>query len=201
MNYYQDITLIPDTDINLGFLWYKVFLQIHIGLADNKQTDGTSAIAVSFPGYVYAEDKQHEFPLGNSLRLLAEAENQLRQFDSQKRLSRLQDYCHIKPVKPIPESSKHVRFRRKQLKSEAKKAAGLAKHLNKPIDEIVQYRKNNGLIRECRLPFIPMESQQPTETGQKHKFRLFIEREFFDAPVEGVFDCYGLSKIATVPWF
>ena len=202
MKYYQDITLIPDAEANIGFLWYKVFQQVHIGLADIKQADGTSAIAVSFPDYSSGGDKQPRFPLGSKLRLFADTEERLGQFNNQNRLSRLMDYCHIKSVRSIPSTSKHVRFKRKMVKSEFRKAAGLARHLNKPIIEILKYRNEQGIqTQECKLPYIHMESQEQTETGEKNKFRLFIQREIFDSPIEGTFDCYGLSKTATVPWF
>jgi len=196
MKYYQDITLIPDMEVNLGFLWYKVFLQIHIGLADNKLPDGHSGIAVSFPEY-----KKVAFPLGSRLRLFSKTEKQLKQFNTEKWLSRLQDYCHIKPIHLVPEVDKHVCFQRKAIKSPEKKAQRLAVHLQKPVAEIIKFRKQNKLFNECKLPFISMESLAQTETGKKNKFRLFIEQKYYDERVCGVFDCYGLSKTATVPWF
>ncbi|MCO4790206.1 type I-F CRISPR-associated endoribonuclease Cas6/Csy4, partial [Vibrio cholerae] len=36
MNYYQEITLLPDADIALGFLWQNVFQQVHIALVEHK---------------------------------------------------------------------------------------------------------------------------------------------------------------------
>jgi len=196
MKYYQDITLIPDAETHIGFIWHKVFQQIHIALADNKLPDGSSAIAVSFPEY-----KKMGFPLGNRLRLFAPTEAQLKQLNADQWLSRLQDYCHIKPVRTVPEVLEYACFRRKAVKSPEKKVELLAKHLQKPVEEVMQFRKENKLLKACDLPYIPMESQQKTETGQKNRFRLFIEQTLLDKPVAGQFDCYGLSKTATVPWF
>ncbi|HFB66919.1 MAG TPA: type I-F CRISPR-associated endoribonuclease Cas6/Csy4 [Aeromonadales bacterium] len=201
MKYYQDITLIPDAEVYLAFLWHKVYIQVHIGLADNKQPDGTSAIAVSFPEYVYTPNKANRFPLGKKLRLLAETEKQLQQFDTVTRLSRLEDYCHIRSIKAVPNVTKYCCFSRKQVKSAAKKAEILTEHLNKPLEEVIKFRKKNNLYQDCDLPFIHMESQQQTESGEKNKFRLFIQQTFCDSPFQVGFDCYGLSKTATVPWF
>lgn len=39
MKYYQDITLLPDTEIPLHFLLSKVFSQIHLEFADVKNRD------------------------------------------------------------------------------------------------------------------------------------------------------------------
>jgi len=196
MKFYQDITLIPDAETPIGFIWYKVFQQVHIGLADNKLPDGSSAIAVSFPEY-----KKVAFPLGNQLRLFAETEEQLKQFNTEQWLSRLQDYSHVKSIRNIPEVSKHACFRRKAVKSPEKKAALLAKHLKKPLSEVLQYRKKHELFKECDLPYIYMESQQKIDTGGKNRFRLFVEQTFTDNSIKGQFDCYGLSKTATTPWF
>ncbi len=198
MKYYQDITLIPDAEANLGFIWYKLFQQIHIGLADNKQPDGTSAIAVSFPEY-----QKIKHPMGNRLRLLAETEQQIKQFDVDKWLARLRDYSHVKPIRPVPDNLKqYACFKRKQAKSPEKKAIDLALYLQKPLDEVIKYRKQNNLFNQCKLPFIHMESQSGTKKqGEKNRFRLFIEKTVFDSPVSGSFDCYGLSKTATVPEF
>lgn len=51
MDYYQDITLLPDAEVNLGFLWQKVFQQVHIALVEHKVADNRSAIALSIPKY------------------------------------------------------------------------------------------------------------------------------------------------------
>ncbi|MBL1422430.1 MAG: type I-F CRISPR-associated endoribonuclease Cas6/Csy4, partial [Alphaproteobacteria bacterium] len=44
MKYYLDITILPDEEANLGFLWHKVYQQIHIALVENKIADNQSAI-------------------------------------------------------------------------------------------------------------------------------------------------------------
>jgi len=197
MKYYQDITLLPDEEANLGFLWFKVFQQIHIALADNKLPDGTSGIAVSFPEY-----KKTKHPMGSRLRLFAETEQQLEQFDAEKWLARLRDYTHIKPIRLVPKGVKRfVCFKRKQVKSPEKKAKSLAIHLQKPVDKVIEYRKQHDLFNKCKLPFIYMESQEKTDSGEKNRFRLFIAKMPNNEPVSGKFDCYGLSKKATIPWF
>ena len=39
MKYYLDMTLLPDTDITLDFIWQKIYQQVHIALVDNKIAD------------------------------------------------------------------------------------------------------------------------------------------------------------------
>lgn len=200
MRFYQDITLVPDTEANLGFLWKKVFQQVHIALVDNKIGDNESAIALSIPGY---GDKP--FPLGNKLRVLAMTEDALKKLAIDRWLNRLCDYCHVKPIKPVPDDVSHyVCFRRKSVKSIEKKAQRRAQHLNKPYEEVLAYLKKEGRTIKSDLPFINVESQEMkkrAEQGVSSQFLLYIEKLISNGPVYGKFDCYGLSKTATIPWF
>jgi CRISPR-associated endonuclease Csy4 len=200
MKYYLDITLLPDAEANLGFHWQKVFQQVHIALVDNKVADNESAVAMSIVGY---GDKT--FPLGNKLRLLAESEDILQKLDLHRWLNRLNDYCHISSIKTIPsEVKQYARFNRKNVKSIEKKAQRRAVHLAKPYDEVLAYLIEEGKSKACKLPFINVESQETKKQaaqGVSCQFLLFIEQTLFDKAVNGKFDCYGLSKTATVPWF
>ena len=40
MEYYQEITLLPCAEVSLAFLWTKVFTQLHIAFADEKNKSG-----------------------------------------------------------------------------------------------------------------------------------------------------------------
>ena len=86
MNYYQDITLLPGTDIALGFLWQKIYQQVHIALVEQKVDAQHSAIAVSIPGY-----GSKGFPLGNKLQVLAGEKNQLEKLNLAGFLTRFED--------------------------------------------------------------------------------------------------------------
>lgn len=200
MKYYFDITLVPNAEANLGFLWQKIFQQVHIALVDNKVGDNESAIALSVVDY---GDK--DFPLGSKLRLLAGSEDALVKLDIQQWLKRLSDYCHIKPIKNVPDDIKqYARFKRKPVKSIERKAKRRAEHLKKPYAEALAYLVKEGRSAECKLPFINVESQDTKKRGEQgvsSQFLLFIERSLFEVPASGKFDCYGLSKTATVPWF
>lgn len=200
MNFYQDITLLPDSEANLGFLWQKVFTQVHIALADNKMADGHSAIAVAFPRY-----KDKAYPLGDQLRLFSETEQQLETLNINKWLNRLTDYTHLKSIKPVPSSvNEFALFKRQQIKSNIeRKALRRAKHLNKPYDEVLAFLQAENEqakkdIYQSKLPFIQLES---LSSANKHKYKIFIECERVKNAIKGSFTCYGLSKTATVPWF
>lgn len=202
MKYYLDITLLADAEANLGFLWQKVFQQVHIALVDNKVGDKESAIALSIPRYKLLKANEKTFPLGNKLRLLAETEEILRAININKWLETFMDYCHVKSITIVPKNVKsYARFTRKNAVDPIKKAEKRAKHLNKPLDEVIDFMRKEKQLEKCQLPFIHVESQGVTVSGEKNRFRIFIEQTHLDAPEPGKFDCYGLSKTATIPWF
>lgn len=196
MKYYQDITLMPDAEANLGFLWHKVYQQIHLALADNKIAENQSAIAVSFPDY-----GGKQFPLGDKLRLFSGTQAQLEKMNISQWLSRLTDYTHVKPIKPVPEAiNQYACFQRKQFKSNLlKEAERRAQYKGESLEAALAHFAHYE--KESALPYINMTSLSTKDNISPRNFKLFIEREFFDQSQSGLFNCYGLSKAATVPWF
>lgn len=210
MNYYQDITLLPDADIALGFLWQKIFQQVHIALVEQKVNDQHSAIAVSFPAF-----GNHGFPLGNKLRVLAKDKGQLEKLNLHGFLSRFEDYTHLKSIQPVPEAVSHVAFVRQQVKGQARiekdmlsKAQLWSKKSGQSLELCLQQLEKSKPKANSELPFIWMESQE-TKTRNltsSAKFPLFIERLELQGANEGLFNCYGLSatrgeQVASVPHF
>jgi len=192
MKYYLDITLLPDADVNLGFLWQKVYQQVHLALVENKTINNSSMVAVSFPN-----NADKSFPLGNKLRFLATNEVQLQELDITKWLSRLSDYVHISSMKAVPDTvSKFVCFSRKHVKSSNERLARRrAKRHSETLTQALAYYANFE-EKSSELPFVHLQSLSKKET-----FKLFIEKQYVDKAVVGSFNCYGLSKTATVPWF
>lgn len=212
MNYYQEITLLPDADIALGFLWQNVFQQVHIALVEHKVASNQSLVAVGFPDY-----RQAQFPLGSKLRLFAKEQVTLEKLDIHRWLTRLEDYVHIKGGKPVPSDVTYVSFVRKQVKSPERierdmqqKAALWAAKSGKSLQECLAALQQSKPTALCFLPFIYLHSQQTKlRTPEKSsKFPLFIDMQQQSEPQEGQFDCYGLSikangqsVLATVPHF
>ncbi|MBT3144522.1 type I-F CRISPR-associated endoribonuclease Cas6/Csy4 [Neptunomonas phycophila] len=212
MNYYLEITLLADAEASLGFIWQKVFQQVHIALVENKVGANHSPIAVGFPHY-----RQAKFPLGNKLRLFAKEQMTLEKLDIGQWLTRLEDYVHIKGIKAVPSDVSYVSFVRKQVKSPARierdmqsKAALRALKSGKPLEECLTELEKSRPATLCCLPFIYLHSQQTKQRSpdKNSKFPLFIEMHSQSEEQVGVYDCYGLSTkengkqvIATVPHF
>jgi CRISPR-associated endonuclease Csy4 len=212
MKYYLDITLLPEADITLGFIWQKVYQQIHIALVDNKIGGNESAIAVAFPLY-----GEHAFPLGNKLRLLAADESQLMALNINRWLNRLEDYVHIKSIKPVPEDVTQVCFVRQHVKGEErieKDMQSKAKHWSEksgqPLDACLLELEKSKPKADFSLPFIWLESQETKQRNEagNSKFPLFIKKVDVAVQQTGVFNCYGLSvnhsnegKLVSIPQF
>ena len=215
MKYYLDITLLPEADITLGFIWQKVYQQVHIALVDNKIGKNESSIAIAFPLY-----GKQTFPLGNKLRLLAADESQLTTLNINQWLNRFEDYVHIKSIKPVPEHSTHVCFVRKHVRGEEgidKKMQAKAEYWSKksgtPLDECLQLlekSKPKADRADTKLPFIWLESQETKQRSEDctSKFPLFIKKVDLAEQQSGVFNCYGLSanhsskgKLVSIPQF
>ncbi len=212
MNYYQDITLIPDPDIALGFLWQKVFQQVHIALVDNKVAPQHSAIAVAFPDYGCSG-----FPLGEKLRLFASEKNMLEKLNITEWLNRFADYVHIKSIQPVPEKTIPVCFIRQHVKGEARiekdmhrKASLWSQKTGKPLHECLSQLAKSKPTTDSDLPFIWLESQRTKQIADKgcYKFPLFIRKLEMQTSRSGLMNCYGLnhmhadqSEMVTVPHF
>ncbi|MDQ9091644.1 type I-F CRISPR-associated endoribonuclease Cas6/Csy4 [Pseudoalteromonas haloplanktis] len=217
MKYYLDITLLPEVDITLGFIWQKVYQQVHIALVENKVAENQSAIAVSFPRYSTEKNGEQAFPLGDQLRLLANEETQLTKLNIAKWLNRLEDYVHIKSVKPVPDNIAHVAFVRQQVKGEARiekdmlsKAQRWAEKSGQPLDVCLAELEKSKPKANSNLPFIWLESQETKQrnSGESRRFPLFIKKVELKEQQAGVFNCYGLSanhnnkgKLASIPQF
>jgi CRISPR-associated endonuclease Csy4 len=194
MKYYLDITLLSDAEVNLGFLWQKVYQQIHIALAENKTASGSSAIAVSFPEY-----GNEKYPLGAKLRLIGKTQEALNNLDAPKWLNRLTDYIHVTSIKEVPLSvDKFVCFKRQQFQTNIERLARRrVKRKGETLEQALKYYEDFEDTKST-LPFIIMQS-----LSADNKFRLFIKQKMVDEAVAGEFNCYGLSGAyqTTIPWF
>ncbi|MBW2219907.1 MAG: type I-F CRISPR-associated endoribonuclease Cas6/Csy4 [Deltaproteobacteria bacterium] len=192
MKVYLEITIKPQPEIPLYFLWEKVYQQIHLALVEMQDENGTVTIGVSFPEYDACQ-----FQIGCKLRLLAEEKVELEKLAVDKWLSRLCDYVHVKPIVPVHEKiAGHVCFRHVKMKgSKEKFARRRAKRKGETLQQALSHFENFEEQRS-KLPYINMTSQT---NGQR--FRLFIEKQVMEQPQIGSFSCYGLSNTTTVPLF
>lgn len=213
MNYYLEITLLPNPDINLFSLWSKVYQQIHLGLAARQDDQSRVPIGVAFPEYVQGEKYS---VLGGKLRLFAEHEATLSQFNASHCLARLSDYVHCTSIRPVPEKlSGYAIYQREQPKTSKERLArryakrhgmDLATALSFEIGLTVDPLPNKDYktrFRYCDMPqktvTTPFIRLQSLSGGQM--FCLWIKKTVVAEPSGAAFSSYGLSAVSTVPEF
>lgn len=191
MDYYQEITLLPDAEVPLHFIWTKVYTQLHIALAEQNNRDGQVTVAVSFPEY-------KETSPGSKLRLFTNDKHKLEELDIARYMSRLTDYVHITSIRKIPvrRIKGYAVYKRHQpdasVENKAKRYA--RRHPETTVDEAMSFMKQKK--ETSRYPYVQLES-----LSSKNRFSLMIIRESCDREQEGPIGTYGLSSIQTVPEF
>ena len=191
MQYYQEITLLPDNEISSHFLWQKCYQQLHIALVNQKDTNGHSRIGISFPEY----DQQ----LGRKLRLFANSKTELEALDIPSYLSRLTDYLHFMRARPIPDNKiqSYAIFKRIQNKTNPERIAR-----RKAKREGISYQQALDFLKgrqqpHYKLPYIHIKS---ASTGQTYP--LLIQRiKAAEAKPNCIFNSYGLSINSPLPLF
>lgn len=195
LNYYQEIELIEQPDVSLGVIWSKLYMQLHLALADLKNKNGVQTIGVSFPEY-----DDPNFPLGKRLRLFAASEKELTDLTIARWLSRLTDYVKVKEIHPVPlkRVKGYASFTRKEIK---RKPEAIARRRARK-DPGITYEEalRRATLREREIPLLPFINLNSLTSGQR--FKLFIDRKQEKEPSKLIeFSSYGLSHETVVPIF
>lgn len=196
MQHYVEITLLPTDDIGHYFLWSKIYQQLHLALVELTLGQGGN-VGFSFPEYSAKQPR-----LGRKVRVFGPSEAQLVQFNSQKWLERLSDYCHVSSIRAVPEQTQYAIFNRKQCVNNPERLARRrAKRKGETFEQaLAHFAGFDGEFSS--LPFVALESLSTASTANaNHRFKLFIDQKIVSQPQEGSFNCYGLSNTATIPWF
>lgn len=214
MKCYCEITLLPNPEVNINFLWSKTFQQIHLSLVEMQDPQKRVPIGLSFPEYKSGEKFS---VLGSKLRLFASEEAALIQFDANKRLSYLSDYVHCTSIRSVPNAVKgYAVYQREQPKTGRERLARrYAKRHNLDYeaafngkvelcakhDNATEYQKALMSYSEMphkiiTTPFIRLKSLSSGNT-----FCLWIKKKAIENSVSGTFTTYGLSSAASVPEF
>lgn len=197
LKFYQEITIIPEPEIPLYDMWTRVFTQLHIALADVKNTHGIDTIGVSFPNYQFTEKQGKTFAtLGYKLRVFAPSENELQALDLGKWLARLTDYLHLKSIQRVPDKHSHVIIRRYRHKSVEKVAERFAKFKGIDFETALAHCQAHKQPAKT-YPYISLKSET-TQVG----YRLTIWQQSAKEAIIGKFNTYGINAMAgqaTVP--
>lgn len=195
MRYYIELTLLPNPEVDLYFLWSKVFQQVHLGLVERQDQQKQSTIGVTFPEY---KQEARFATLGSKLRLFAPSQSELEAFNVRQWLDKLTDYVHITSIRPVPEKvTDYVIYQRIQPKTGRDR---LVKRYLKRHPEVTQEQAIDHYEaftdEQLTLPFIQLQS-----LSSGHPFRVWIGQKTVAESCKGKFSCYGLSSNSSLPSF
>jgi len=183
MNHYFNIILLSDSEMSLGVLMNVLCAKLHKVFFDLNMT----SIGVSFP--------KCDKTLGNLLRLHG-SESELKKLHDPQWLGGMNGYCKFGEISTVPLSVKYRTISRKQSAMSPAKMRRLQKRGSISEKDLKGY-KVKMLSKGMSDPYLDFVSQ-----SNGHRYRRYIQfGELLDAPVQGQFDQFGLSKSATIPWF
>jgi len=183
MKHYIDILIKPDAEMRENVLLNKVYTKLHKALFSLNSTE----IGVSFP--------QYKVMLGNRLRVHG-IEEKLAELQATDWLGGLAGYCDVSTIQPIPNEVLYRVISRKQSNMTEAKLRRLIKRDSISLDEIKGY-KAKMFQKGLDNPYLELDS---SSNGYKHR-RYLQFGELKSQPIRGEFDYFGLSKIASIPWF
>lgn len=214
MKFYQELTILASLEEQFYSLWTQLYTQVHLALVEVKNPDETVSIGVSFPEYNCFEKNGEAIPtLGSKLRVFAKTEAELEQLNLNKWLERLLDYVHITSVKKVGNPVGYLLVKRyRQELNRDRKLRGLAKKNGVSLEQErlnrIAYYKNQFNLEDQEAidyydfpnveykPYIKIKSLK-----SKMLYSLVIDQQKVASPVDGSFNSYGFSSVATVPDF
>jgi CRISPR-associated endonuclease Csy4 len=193
MKFYIGISLLPNPEVPIYFLWEKIYQQIHLALVENQNSDKTVAIGMSFPEY---NGENHQ--LGNKLRIFSNNEEKLEKLNISKWFSRLLDYVDITEIKSVPDNiTGSALFKRLQpTNNNLRLARRKAKRKNISLEEAISVLK----IREEKLSEAPYINMKSLSSDNMYRLMIGYEETELINNDEG-FSTYGLSSKSSVPIF
>lgn len=187
MDSYIELQLLPDPEFPAMTLMNALFAKLHRGLVNG----GEGRIGISFP-----DVEQKGVGLGARLRLHGSMAD-LERLMSTNWLQGMRDHLSCSSINPTPATSSHRVVRRVQARSSPERARRRLTARKGISAEAAMQAIPDGVAKTLRLPYLLLASQ-----STQQQFPLFIEHlPLQNEPVSGMFSAYGLSAVATIPWF
>jgi CRISPR-associated endonuclease Csy4 len=185
MDCYVDVRIVKDPEFGSNQILSVVFSKLHIALVKIKST----GIGVSFPN-------ESSKGLGDHLRLHGSRDS-LAQLLNTAWLAGLKDHVKVTEISERPQGCKFRAVRRAQAKSSPERLRRRAMRRHGLDEKAVAERIPDAVAESLDLPYIRMAS-----SSTQQPFRLFVRHgPVVDSEVGGQFSTYGLSYLATIPWF
>lgn len=187
MDRYLELHLLPDPEFPPTQLMNALFAKLHRGLYDLRCHE----VGVSFP-----EVDGHGPGLGTILRLHGNTEA-LDRLMALNWLTGMRDHLRIAAKNTVPEQAQYRCVGRRQVDSSPERARRRLIKRHSLNETQARDRIPDSAAKRSHLPFISLRSRSNGNT-----YQLFIEHgPLLDQARPGSFNYYGLSHIATIPWF
>ena len=187
MDHYIDLRLLPDPEIAQPHLMGALFSKLHLALVAQHNKN----IGISFPAV------QTEPPwLGDCLRLHGD-QAALAGLMARNWLAGMRDHVHATELLAVPPKVSFRVVSRVQAKSnpERLRRRQMRRHGLDAAQALL--RVPDTAAERLDLPYVQLRSQSTEQS-----FRLFIRHgALLETATAGTFGAYGLSAIATIPWF
>lgn len=186
-SHYIDLTIVPDAESSAQHLLGALYDKLHRALAQQR----LGSIGVSFPHYSVVPKS-----LGNTLRLHGEAA-MLRQFLATDWLKGIRDHLRMTEIAAVPATAVHRLVQRRQFKTNVERLRRRRMKRKGETAEQAACAIPITIERKPNLPYVRLHSLSSSQP-----FHLFVELgPPQELPIPGHFNSYGLSPIATIPWF
>lgn len=188
MDHYLEVIALPDAEISGKQILEMLFAKLHLALVERGKGD----VGVSFPDVDLTACR-----VGPRLRLHG-TQNTLESLLANGWLARFRDYATITQILPVPAQVKYRTIYRVQEKgSNPERLRRRAMKRHGLTEAEARVKIPDTAERHLSLPSLQMASRS---SGQR--FRLFFDLgPMTERPQDGSFNAYGLSRVATVPWF
>jgi CRISPR-associated endonuclease Csy4 len=187
MDHYIDIRVRPDPEFSPSMLMDALFGKLHRALVSLSTDD----IGISLPEHTTKKRSP-----GGVLRLHGSASS-LERLMAAAWLQGMRDHVDVAEACQVPTDARHRVVRRRQFKTNAERLRRRRAKRHGETLEQARERIPDNIERRVTLPYLTLRSQ-----STRQSFCLFIEHGPLKAqPTPGVFNSYGLSDTATVPWF
>ena len=187
MDSYIELQLLPDPEFSATILMNALFAKLHRALV----CGGEGRIGIGFP-----DVEKKCVGLGSRLRLHGPA-GDLQRLMSANWLQGMRDHLAIGTISSIPADARHRVVRRVQAKSSPERERRRLITRKKISAEAAIEAIPDSAAELLNLPYLLLASQ-----STQQQFRLFVEHlPLQQKAVPGSFSAYGLSAVATIPWF
>ncbi|MEO1901288.1 MAG: type I-F CRISPR-associated endoribonuclease Cas6/Csy4 [Alcanivorax sp.] len=187
MDAYLEMSVRPDPEFSRQVLLDALYSKLHRALARG----GVEDVGVSFPAHGHKPRT-----LGARMRLHG-TEDRLAELMGGTWLGGMTDHLHVGSIQPVPYDARHRVVRRVQPKTNVARLRRRYCRRHNVSEEEARRQLPDSIEKAVSLPFVTLRS-----ATTEQRFALFVEHgPLRDDAVPGLFSAYGLSPIATVPWF